>query len=123
MLLILIPGLILVALMIYASTRIKRNAAAAFEPETIETDEFIIHKSDGFLNIVDGDPKYALEMYSKDFGAGDANKTRQGRLFLTFTDDTSVEVLIADVTKENANILDDITEMIGTKRYRVIEAK
>ena len=30
---LLIPGLILVALMVYASTKIKKAAAAAFEPE------------------------------------------------------------------------------------------
>jgi hypothetical protein len=33
---ILIPGLILVALMVYVSTRIKRAAARAFEPENVD---------------------------------------------------------------------------------------
>jgi len=68
MLAILIPGLILVALMVYASTRIKRVAAEAFEAETIETDEFAVEKPDGFLNILNRDPALALDAYSREFG-------------------------------------------------------
>lgn len=79
---LLIPGLILVALMVYASTRIKRSAAAAFESETIETDEFIIKKPDGFLSVLGGDPKYAYEAYSRDFGTGDDANTRLAHVYL-----------------------------------------
>jgi hypothetical protein len=49
---ILIAGVILVAFMAYASTRIKRSAAKAFEAETVETDQFVIQKPDGFLNVI-----------------------------------------------------------------------
>ena len=54
--------------MVWASTRIKKTAAAAFEAETVETDDFVIKKSDGFLNVINGDPKYAFEAYSKEIG-------------------------------------------------------
>ena len=47
---ILIIGSLIVALMVYASTKIKRSAAQAFEEETIETDEFYLVKPEGFLN-------------------------------------------------------------------------
>ena len=50
---ILIPGLILVGLMVWVSTRIKRNAAKAFEREEIETAEFSLTKPEGFLAPVD----------------------------------------------------------------------
>ena len=64
---ILVPGLILVALMVYASTRIKKRAAEAFESELIETDAYSIQKPEGFLHVIDS-PKHDFEAYSKESG-------------------------------------------------------
>src|SRR5687767_13144691 len=64
---ILIPGLILVALMVYASTKIKKRAAEAFEPETIETDAYSLRKPEGFLHVIDS-PVHDFEAYSKESG-------------------------------------------------------
>lgn len=122
MLAILIPGLIIVALMVWASTRIKRSAAAAFESENIETDDFVILKPDGFLNNLNGDPKYAFETYSKEFGAN-ATEIRQGRVRLTITEAGDIDQIIRNLSDEGNEIVDDITEVIGTQRYRLIEAK
>ncbi len=90
---LLIPGLILVALMIYASTRIKRTAAQAFEAETIEADEFVIEKPEGFLNVIGGDARYAFEAYSKEFGGPGAEEYRQATATLTVSDTDPAEVL------------------------------
>lgn len=79
---LLIPGLILVVLMVYASTRIKKTAAQAFEPETVETDEFVIEKPEGSLHVINGDPRYAFESYSKEFGGEGAQDIKQGRVRL-----------------------------------------
>lgn len=122
MLAILIPGLIIVALMVWASTRIKRIAATAFEPETIETDDFVIQKPDGFLNNLNGDPKYVFEAYSKEFGA-DATDIRQGRVQLTVIEGTAIEQIVASLSDKGDEIVDDATEVIGSTRYRLIEAK
>ncbi len=122
MLAILIPGLIIVALMVWASTRIKRIAAAAFEPETIETDDFVIQKPDGFLNNLNGDPKFTFTAYSKEFGA-DATDIRQGRVQLTVTDDAGIDQIIAGFSDGGDEIVDDVTEVVGPTRYRLIEAK
>lgn len=65
---LLVPGLILVALMVWASTRIKKNAAAAFDAETVENDQFIIQKPEGFLHVLNDDSGLAFRSYSKDFG-------------------------------------------------------
>lgn len=73
---ILIPGLILVALMVWASTKIKRDAAAAFEPETIETDEFVIQKPDGFLHVVNDDSGLDFRAYSREYGKNELNGER-----------------------------------------------
>lgn len=73
---ILIPGLILVALMMYASTKIKKRAAAAFEPELIETETYSLMKPDGFLHVID-DPNHELAAYSKEYGSGDNSQIRK----------------------------------------------
>ncbi len=118
MLLIIVLGLILVALMVYTSTRIKRSAAAAFEPETIETDEFIIQKPEGFLNVIGGDPQYLFEAYSKDFG-GFKQNLRMGTAKLTAASGT-VDGSAEDLADE---VVSDIREVINDRHYRVIEAR
>lgn len=119
---LLIPGLILVALMVYASTRIKKTAALAFEAETIETDEFIIQKSEGFLTVLNGDPQYAFESYSKEYGGPDAESFRKGTAYLRVTDGT-VDDAASNLADEGDEIVSDINEVIGEHRYRVIEIK
>jgi hypothetical protein len=74
---ILILGFILVALMAYVSTRIKKSAAQAFEKETIETEDFKIVKPEGLLNPINGNSEYAFEAYSKEFGENDAAEFRK----------------------------------------------
>lgn len=83
---ILIPGLILVALMVYASTRIKKNAARAYEREEIETDEFSIVKPDGFIIPVNDTSELAFEAYSKEFGRDEADKIRQAAISISVFD-------------------------------------
>ncbi|MEP6788444.1 MAG: hypothetical protein ABJB40_08435 [Acidobacteriota bacterium] len=119
---LLIPGLILVALMVYASTRIKKTAAAAFDAETIETDDFIIQKPDGFLNKLNGDPEYAFEAYSKEFGGPGAENVRQGTAHLKIYDGVSSEQAVANLLKSGVEITGDISEVVNEIRYRVIEA-
>lgn len=120
---ILIPGLILVGLMVYASTRIKKTAAAAFEAETIETQDFVIQKPEGFLNVVGGDTKYAFEAYSKDFGVEDAGNIRQGRVNLTALDGQTLDDSVKKLRETGEEIVDDISEVMGSRRYRVLETK
>ena len=79
---LLIPGLLLVALMVYASTKIKKAAAAAYEPESIETDRFAITKPEGMINPVNDDSPYLFEAYTKDFGVDDQKNERQVTAFV-----------------------------------------
>jgi hypothetical protein len=104
--------------MVYTSTRIKRAAAEAFDAETVETDDLIIEKPDGFLNVIGGDPKYLFEAYSKDFG-GHAKNLRMIRANVTVRPGTAKQAA-ADV---NGDVVSDISEVIAERRYRVIETK
>lgn len=91
---LLIPGLILVGLMVYLSTKIKKSAAEAFEPEVIETDEYRFEKARGFLHPLNNENAFDLEAYTKEFGEDDARRIRQARGELTINDNaTFAEVL------------------------------
>lgn len=115
---LLIPGLLLVGFMVWASTRIKKNAAAAFDSETIETNEFSIQKPSGFLHNLNGDPKYIFEAYSKEYSKAN-DKLRAGTATITRIDGET----IAEVTNgiiQDTDVTDDETQVIDEHRYRII---
>lgn len=119
---LLIPGLILVALMVYASTKIKKTAAAAFEPETIETEKFLIEKPDGFLNIINHDPALELDAYSRDFGVENTADVRQARIEIRHYRVCKMTEAVAMI-KERSTIKSDISEIFNERKYRLIEAE
>ncbi len=119
---LLIPGLILVALMVYASTKIKKTTAAAFEAETVETDEFIINKPAGFLHVINGDPQYAFESYSKEYGGEGAEDVRRATATVKVTTSTVKEEASRRLTAGN-EVINDRKEVIGEVKYRLIETR
>jgi len=112
---ILIPGLILVALMVYASTRIKRSAAKAFEAETIENDQFVIKKSEGFLNVIGGDKRYAFEAYSKEYGRQEANEWRQATAYVTIGP--------RPATHKEGEVVNKRSEVRNGVSYKIVESR
>ena len=98
---LLIPGLVLVALMVWASTRIKKNAAAAFDMETVETDEFSIRKPEGFLHVLNDDSGFAFRSYSKEFGKVGNKDVRAATIEIEHHAATGLDMLKARI-EENA---------------------
>lgn len=100
---ILIPGLILVALMVYASTKIKKNAAAAFDAEDFAGDGFSVKKPDGFVIPAEPAEGLVFEAYTKDSGSGPTEYLRQVsaeiRSFAGFGIEARRDVIAAEVTK------------------------
>ena len=117
---LLIPGLILVAFMVWASTRIKKTAAAAFDQETVATDEFIIQKPEGFLHNLNGDPKYIFEAYSKEYCKAN-DKLRAGTATITSIENTTLEVIVNEMLQTD-DFTDHGTEIIDEVRYRHFES-
>lgn len=70
---ILIIGGIIVALMVYVSTRIKKVSKLAYEREVFETAGFRIVKPDEFIIPVDDNSPFAFEARSRDFGEDEAS--------------------------------------------------
>jgi hypothetical protein len=118
---LLIPGLILVALMIYASTRIKKTAAAAFEAETVETEHFTFEKPEGLLLVINGDQKLDAEGYSREYGENDDASQRQIRFAVTRTQGASPDAVGTRVTAD-AKVVSRETGMVGGTKFTVIEA-
>ena len=118
---LLIPGLILVALMVYASTRIKKSAAEAFEAETVDTEHFVLVKPEGLLLVVNGDPNFAAEGYSKDYGEGEEASQRVIRFTVARTQGAATDA-VGDRLTAGAEIVSRETEVVDGTKYTVIEA-
>jgi hypothetical protein len=96
---ILILGLILVALMVWASTKIKKNVAQAYEREVIDNADFSLVKPNGFLHVLNGDPKFAFEAYSKEFGKDENNGVRQARATIRHIENTTAKKVSDDARR------------------------
>ncbi|MGD9563465.1 MAG: hypothetical protein AB7P09_14445 [Pyrinomonadaceae bacterium] len=110
---ILIPGLILVGLMIWASTRIKRNAAKAFEREEIETEEFSITKPEGFLSVVDPPGGLLISAYSKEFGREAAGRIRQATIELRRELGGDVDAIVKRVKADSTAVASEQIGVVG----------
>lgn len=104
---IFIVGIAVVALMVYVSTKIKKSAAAAFEEEMVETDEFKVFKPDGFIHPLNDE--FPFEANSKESGKNEASKFRQARAVLR-VDRTSDFKSVCENAKKSAG-------KIISKRY------
>lgn len=113
---ILIPGLILVGFMIWASTRIKRNAAQAFEREEIENPHFSLTKPEGFLAPVDPAEGTEFSAYSKDFGRDDAERVRQAAAEVRRFDDANFEEICERVKSESEATMTEQIGVIGGRK-------
>ena len=109
---LLIPGLILVALMVWASTKIKKTAADAFQEEFIETDAYSLRKPEGFLHVI-GDEHHELMAYSREYGKGDNTGVRKATIELDILPDTNLENAIESIRQ--SAISTDITSRSETE--------
>ncbi len=104
---ILFFGVILVALMAFVSTKIKKSAAAALEREIIENKGFMLIKPSGFISPINGNSGFAFEAYTKDFGKNDADDFRQARADLIIFLDSSFKAAIENAKKDGEKILSE----------------
>jgi len=116
---LLIPGLLLVALMVWASTRFKRLAKEAFEPETIDNDLFSLEKPEGMLHVLNGREDLLFESYSKAFGDGPASNIRAVRADITERTGFDRSAFIKDL-KASGTVEEQHSEMIDGRRYDML---
>jgi hypothetical protein len=93
---IFIIGGIIVALMVLVSTRIKKSAAAAFEPEFIEKEDFTVEKPEGFLFPLREPPDFPFEAYSKQYGERSTRNIWRARARLRIHEGAVLDELIEE---------------------------
>jgi hypothetical protein len=86
---ILIIGGIVVLIMVFVSTQIKKSAAQAFDREIIETEDFSIVKPEGFMSPLRESSNYLFEAYSKDFGDRDERNVWKAQAYLSASADSN----------------------------------
>ncbi|HMQ03697.1 MAG TPA: hypothetical protein PKD26_07265 [Pyrinomonadaceae bacterium] len=114
---ILIPGLILVGFMVWASTRIKRNAARAFEREEIETPEFSLTKPDGFLAVAEPAEGLLFSAYSKEFGTGAAEAVRRATAEIVTFPAASFEDAVTRAKGGSGNTIEEDFGVVNETKY------
>jgi hypothetical protein len=122
---IFIVGIVVVALMVYVSTRIKKSAETAFERETIETDEFRLVKPEGLLHPLRDKSEFAFEAYSKNFGAENLRNIWQSNAELLVHRDAKFKDICADVKRSADKILSEnvLKETPADQRICLIKGK
>lgn len=100
---ILIPGLILVAIMAWASTKIKKRAADAFETENIETEDYFLRKPEGFLHVI-GSRSHEFEAYSREFGGEEDSQVRRATIEIDILRETSLEAVRDEIRRDADNV-------------------
>ena len=134
---ILIFGLILVALMVYASTKIKKAAAEAYASETVETSDFRITKPEDFLSVISPADGLVLHAYSREFGEAEAAGIRRTEATIRIIENATASDVAADlkgsahtVISESCNesgdpitmeIGDEVNDVSIFRLYKLIE--
>lgn len=90
--------------MVWASTRIKKSAAAAFDAETVENDQFVIRKPEGFLHVLNDSSGLAFRSYSKEFGKVGDRDVRRATIEIERNFGTSIDELKERLEKQAESI-------------------
>lgn len=104
---ILIIGGVLVALMIFVSTKIKKSAAQAFESEVIEKENFRLVKPDGFIHPLREDSDYVFEAYSKEFGEKNERNIWRAQIYISVLEGLNFNSACKIIKKEDGKILSE----------------
>lgn len=102
---ILIIGGIVVITMIFVSTKIKKSAAEAFEPEVVEKNDFRIEKAEGFLHPLRDEPDFPFEAYSKLYGERSTRNIWRARIRLRISDTLNFQKLIKEVKSSDEKFI------------------
>ena len=102
-----------IALLLFVSSRIRRAANDAYEPEQIERENFTIFKPEGYLNPVDWTAAIPFVAYSRELGERSAGRLRKSNAKLEVSDGlnfdklrkefkTDAQIFVSTVFDENA---------------------
>lgn len=88
-----------IALLLFVSSKIRKAASAAYEPEQIERENFRIYKPEGYLNPVEWTEKKPFEAYTRELGERSAGRLRKSLAKLTVSDGLVFDNLRKEIKK------------------------
>lgn len=98
-----------IAVLLFISSRIRRVASRAFEPETIENAEFKISKPAGFLHPLNNDSGFPFEAYSREFGEKGAGRLRKSLVKMNVYDGLNFKNACQTAKKNADNVYSETT--------------
>lgn len=90
---------IFIAILLFISSKIRKAANEAYEPEQIERENFSIYKPEGYLNPVEFTEKMPFEAYTRELGERSAGRLRKSLAKLTVTDGLNFDNLRKEIKK------------------------
>jgi hypothetical protein len=106
---ILIVGGIVVLIMVFISTQIKKSAAQAFDREIVETENFTIVKPEGFMNPLRESSEYEFEAYSKEFGEKTERNVWRAQVYLSLSTASDFAAACESAKQKTDEILSEET--------------
>jgi hypothetical protein len=91
-----------IAVLLFISSRIRRAANTAFEPEVVETAEFKINKPEGYLHPLNNGSAFPFEAYSRELGEKGAGRLRKSLVKMSVSDGLNFGKTLKSV-KQNAD--------------------
>ena len=93
--------------MVAASTKIKQAAAQAFEPESVERDDFTINKPEGFMSPLDDVSGFEFEARSREYGEKKTRNVWRAHAVLTAAVGANFQAECAKVKAEAGEIVSE----------------
>ena len=109
--------------MVYASTKIKRNAARAYKSETVETPDFSIMKPEGFICPVDHNEELVFAAYSKEYGRDEADGVRQASAEIRVFEDANFDEICERVKVDSVRVLSEDIGILNGVKSCIIETE
>jgi hypothetical protein len=97
--------------MVYVSTKIKKNAAQAYEREEIESKEFGIIKPENLMHPLRDKSEYAFEAYSKDYGEGSGRSIWRAHALMRILPNTDFRTARVNIKNSADEVLSDEVEI------------
>ena len=104
---IIIGGIVLVIIMVITSTKIKKNAALAFDREMVEKEDFRLEKPEGFLYPLNSDSGFPFEAYSKTYGDKETRNIWRARIRLRTSEGLNLHKLVNEIKSSNENFISE----------------
>ncbi len=112
-------------IMVIVSTKIKKSAATAFEPELIEREEFRIRKPAGFLHPLRDPPDFPFEAYSKDYGEKETRNIWRARTRLRIFENVELKDFVKKIKRSDESVesTKELTDLPGAQKGVILRSK